>query len=171
MKIKIAILTALITMTSATSAAMGPYLVWINLAQNPGTANLQIRSYISSQGTACWDKPTSLLFIRDKPQALSDELVVRALVNGDEAAKDKLNSILKTPFGADAIGGFDGIMLYADKPSPRLYSMGIGDRTVKAADVGQGAGKESLEARFCELIPVAKRKIPLRNQVRIRITR
>ncbi|QPI49244.1 hypothetical protein IV454_27955 [Massilia antarctica] len=95
---------------------------------------------------------------------------MRALVNKDEAAKDKLNSILKTPFGADAIGGFDGIMVYTDKPSPRLYSMGIDDGVVKAADIGKGE-KESLEARFCELIPVAKRKIPLRNQVRIRITR
>ncbi|MFB9241009.1 hypothetical protein IV454_27945 [Massilia antarctica] len=50
MNIKIALLTALITMTSATSAAMGPYVVWINLGQNPGTANLKIRSHISSEG-------------------------------------------------------------------------------------------------------------------------
>lgn len=171
MNIKIAFLTALIIMSSAASAAMGPYVVWINLAQNPGTANLKIRAHISSEDGACWDKPTSLLFIRDKPQAISDELVVRALINRDEAAKDQLNSILKTPFGADAIGGFDGIMLYTDKPSARLYSMGIDDRTVKVADIGKGAGKESLETRFCEVIPVAKRKIPLRNHVRIRITR
>ena len=148
----VALAGALAIPAAVAGSVDGPYLVWMNLAQQPGPVDARIRNYVNSGKSECWNSQ-ALLFMRSKPKAITPALVAKALLKQDRKAIAQLNQILGTGFGDEATAGFDGIVVYTDQPSPRLISLTTGKRKVDSMLVESLTKKDELELSFCVVRP------------------
>ncbi len=151
-------LTLLFSQAGAIAGSVdGPYVVWVNLAKQPDAADKQIRRYVNSDDTLCWNSQ-AILFMRDKPIKITPALVTNAILKKDQKAIRQLSTILAQPHGNEAKGGFDGIVAYTDKPAPTIYSLRTGHRQIKRIKLDLQTEPRDLEFSFCSVLPPISRK-------------
>lgn len=132
----------------------GPYVAWVNLANDPRPVDARVKDYIDS-GRArddCW-RNGSVLYMRRKPAGLTKELVRQAVVDKEPKAMRALNKLLRQPFD-ERLDGMDGVIVYDDAKGPNMYSLTTGGKKVKTynlPDPGQ------LEKGFCAVLPPISR--------------
>jgi hypothetical protein len=134
----------------------GPHLVWVNLtssAKELNSVDSRLKNFLNNQDKFCWDDGL-LVFMKNKPRQMTHKLVMSAVVKRQGASIKKINEILKTPFD-EAVSGFDGIVVYTDKPKPMLYSITTGKMKIISDSVDR---PEHLEGAFCNVIPPIVRK-------------
>jgi hypothetical protein len=127
----------------------GPYIVWMNLARAPQPADQAIQAFVDADRSLCWNDQ-ALLYMRQRPAAITPELVRRAVLQRQGAAQRRLRALMKQPFGE--VPGFDGVMVYTDQPQPRIASLGWRG-PVQAEDVRSPTGELAWGATFCRLLP------------------
>lgn len=133
----------------------GPYVVWVNLG---GAAQAQvdgaIRDFVNGSDRPCWPD-TALLFMRQRPPAVTPALVRRALVRRQADAQRELRQVLRQPF--DDVPGFDGVVAYQHGQPARLLSLATTGR-MRAATVQSRSGEPAWGAAFCTVLPPIGRK-------------
>jgi hypothetical protein len=149
----LAVAAFVVCLSAIAGSVEGPYLVWVNLSKEPSEIDSRIRNYLNHGDDLCWSSE-ALIFMRSKPNEITVELVTSAIIKHKTNAIAELNKILKKPFG-DANDGFDGIIIYTDKPTPKIYSLTTGRRRVKSESI---KGPEELEASLCVVMPEIIRK-------------
>ncbi len=151
-KTAIAALALLLAQSAATAGSVdGPYIVWVNLAANPGPVNQELAAYLKA-GAACWHNGGAL-FGSNRPRAITAELVRKAVLERDKPAIRQLNKLLTQP--SEVIGGegFDGIVVYSDQPKPTLYSMTVGVHKIRFAYIHPEKFPQYLGTKFCKIAP------------------
>ncbi|GJI96534.1 hypothetical protein RugamoR57_32520 [Duganella caerulea] len=143
----------LATQVAHAGSVEGPHLVWINLAPSPQTSNAILREFVSGGEQLCWDDGL-LLFMSERPPAMTSELVRDGVVRRNAASIRKLNALLTLPFKA-ASDGFDGIVVYAEDRKPMLYSLTTGKTNVQSDTVDRPL---HLKGAFCNVILPTVRK-------------
>lgn len=153
LKTAIAALTLLFaqSLTSAGSVE-GPYIVWVNLAANPDPVNQELSAYLEQRHDDCWQYG-GVLVGRDRPKQITIELVRKAILERDKPAIARLNKLLKQPNDARYSDGFDGIMVYTDQPKPTLYSMTVGPKKIRFAEIHPEKYPQYLGTKFCKIAP------------------
>lgn len=132
----------------------GPYIVWINLSSNPAPIDRRLEAYCEKHiNDACWND-RALMFMRHKPKDITNDLIFTAVTKKDIKLINKLNKILLQPF-EDAEGGFDGILVYTDHPTPRLYSLTRGKKNFKHETIED---MKNFEDMVCLITPPIVRK-------------
>lgn len=131
----------------------GPHLIWINLAPSPESSNSILREFLSNDQKLCWDDGL-LLFMSERPPAITNDLVYDAVIKKSRNSIDKLNSLLKMPF-KEATDGFDGIVVYAEYKKPMLYSLTTGRKNIQMDNVARPL---HIKGAFCNVIPPTVRK-------------
>ena len=141
---------------SIAGSVEGPHLVWVNLTSSAYKLNAvdsRLKNFLNNQDKFCWDDGL-LVFMENIPKQVTHKLVTDAVIKGQGASIKKINEILRAPFG-EAKGGFDGIVVYTDKPRPMLYSITVGRTKIISNSVDR---PEHLEGAFCNVIPPIVRK-------------
>jgi hypothetical protein len=133
----------------------GPYVVWVNLSPQPTLIDKKIRSYVTSGKAPCWPL-TALLFMRNKPPAITRDLVTRALVQKDKLSIKRLNAILKQSYG-EARDGFDGIVAYSDTTPAVMYSLTAGRTKIEHTKINLNLDPNDVEGSFCAVVPEISR--------------
>lgn len=148
---------ALLASPSAMSGmVIGHYVLWINLAKDPAALDKRLMNYLPKSNDACWTD-YSALYGRTRPASLTNALVTKAILQKDSTAIGALSKILKQPFGA-ATAGFDGIIVYVEKPTPRMYGMTAGRRAIITEAVEEPDNEEYFGIAFCNMLPDQVRK-------------
>lgn len=147
------LITLLFATTVHAGSIEGPYVIWVNLSSEKTATDSIVKSFLDSGNTTCWNK-SAIMFMRSKPNALTEQLVKRALIENNSSAQRKIQKILATGFG-DAESGFDGIIAYTDQPKRSMFSMSRNskkiarDRAIKNTDQIPGA--------LCNVMPDIQR--------------
>ena len=128
----------------------GHRVIWVNLASEPGRVDQHMRSYFEGGTSECLSAHT-LVFMRSKPKGITRQLVRRALIQKEAAARVELNKLLQRPF-PEAEDGFDGIVAYSDQPSRQMYGLTRGRKKIATASV-QSTDGEDLEISYCKVSP------------------
>ena len=135
---------------------IGHYVLWINLAKDPAPIDKRLVNYLPKSNEACWTD-YSALYGRTRPASTTNALVMRAMLEKNSASIGELSKILKRPF-ADATDGFDGIIVYVEKPTPRMYGMTAGRRKIITELVEEPGNEEYFGIAFCNMLPDQVRK-------------
>lgn len=141
---------------SIAGSVEGPHLVWVNLTSSVDELNAvdsRLKNFLNSQDKFCWDDGL-LVFMKSKPRQITHKLVTDAVIKRQVASIKKINEILRAPFD-ETQSGFDGIVVYTDKPKPMLYSITLGRTKIVSDSVDR---PEHLEGAFCNVIPPIVRK-------------
>jgi hypothetical protein len=133
----------------------GPFVIWVNLSQQPSPVDHKIRSFLNSGKARCWPEE-ALIFMVSKPKAITPDLVNRALIKRETAAIRRLNVLMKRPYG-EAHDGFDGIVAYHDKPSAIMYSLTTGHRKIEESKIDLALDPDDVEGSFCAVVPEISR--------------
>jgi hypothetical protein len=137
----------------------GPYVIWINLSAQPEGVDGKMRQMLDYKSSACWDRDRGpILFMRSKPAAINPALATRALLKREPAALGQLQALLKRRFGDEAPEGFDGIVVYADQPAPRMLGLTTGRARIGSATVDPAKGGPGLLASYCAVLPPITRR-------------
>ena len=142
--------------TSATAGLVdGPYLIWMNLADDE-TANSAIHDYIQLDGhtNTCWNS-RAILINDNLPDGLTPALVQKAVVARDALAKRRVLTILKR--GDGDIEGFDGVIVVVKGAKPTLLSIDARGKVRSQAVVVDG-GQPNWADAFCGVKPPIYRK-------------
>ena len=133
----------------------GPYLVWMNLGgEAHASADEAIRAFANGDDRLCWPRG-ALLYMRQRPAAVTPALVRRALVQRQAAAQRDLRRVLRQPFGE--VSGFDGLVAYLPGRQPRLLSLSVGGRW-KSDSVRSATGEMAWGPAFCNVLPPISRQ-------------
>jgi len=136
-------------------SASGPYLIWINLADD-ASADEAIHLYTHAELSldSCWDS-SGLLVYKEFPTEITPELVRKAFVAHDAAARQRLLTILHRR--DKSIESYDGIVVVPKSARPTLMSLAASGR-VKSRVVGEKDGKLDWADAFCGVLPPISRK-------------
>jgi hypothetical protein len=134
----------------------GPYLIWINLA-NDASADQALHDYthLDPSLDSCWNGG-ALLLIGSYPAAITPELARRAAIAREPAAQRKLRALLRTTF-EDFRDGYDGVVVVPAGGKPRLVSFGS-DGKVRTHSALSKSGAVDWPEAFCEVMPPIRRK-------------
>lgn len=140
---------------SAAGMPEGTHLVWFNLSENAAVDKRIARHVSQGPAPECWESG-SLLFMRDKPKAITRSLVMKAVVHRDKKAMIELDRVLRRPY-KDATSGFDGIVVYSEGKQAILSSMAARGRKINSAIVHHEKHPQYLEELFCGIAPPISR--------------
>ena len=132
--------------------AEGPYLIWFNLSTDINDARAvdnRLKKFVNEEVKFCWDDGM-LLFMKNRPAAITRKLVADAVISKDKVAQKKIDFILKQPFGEEATSGFDGMVVYVDGSIPTLFAITRGLRKMRSFPVKK---PNHLETAFCNVMP------------------
>ena len=151
-------LLAVLAMSTAPALAgmvYGPYLIWVNLAGD-ASADAALHDYTNAvpANDMCWNSH-ALLIAGNLPDGLTPELVRKAVVAREPAARKHLLAILKR--GDGDIESFDGIVVVAKGGPPRLMSLAASGR-VRSKAVVEMSGQPDWPEAFCDVLPPISRK-------------
>ena len=133
----------------------GPYLVWMNLAGDPAVdAALHDYTHAVPTGDRCWNSH-ALLIAGNLPDGLVPELVRKAVVAREPAARKHLLAILKR--GDGDIESFDGIVVVIESGQARLASLAASGR-IRSRTVADNSGRPDWPGAFCDVLPPISRK-------------
>ena len=153
----LATLALLVCVTTPAHAgmALGPYLIWMNLAAD-ASANDAIHEYTHAEPDvdSCWNGQ-ALLMVRDFPKEITPALVRRAVVLHDASARKRLLAVLHRR--DDDIESYDGIVVVPPSAKPTLMSLAASGR-IRSKVVDTKDGKLDWAAAFCDVLPPISRK-------------
>jgi hypothetical protein len=133
----------------------GPYLIWVNLADD-ASADQAIHDYTHAEPSleSCWD-PNGLLVYKELPREITPELVRQAIVRKDPAARKRLLAVLHRRHGD--IESWDGIVVVPKSAKPMLMSLAASGR-LKSRVAADKDGKPDWADAFCGVLPPISRK-------------
>ena len=141
-------------------------VLWINLDVYDANADKIIPKIIE---TGCPEMRNELiLYIKKRPQQLTNELVSKAFLKDDAVALSKLKRALVTfrdenipgPKG-DQIKGLDGVLVYTSKPYPQLMTLTTPrrrDENIVAIKVKMPFNPQDFQEQFCSMLPDLTRR-------------
>ncbi|NML15478.1 hypothetical protein [Azohydromonas caseinilytica] len=93
--------------------------------------------------------------MKKRPPRIASELVTKALLENSKGAQSALVEILGKPF--DQVPAFDGVIVYADDPSPRFISLSLKGKK-KAEPISNVADIDAIKASLCIVMPPIARR-------------
>ncbi|MEK8032546.1 hypothetical protein AACH06_17120 [Ideonella sp. DXS29W] len=128
-------------------------LVFADLSNPPNPEIGETIRLIAEQATPiCWKNDLGLLYIKQRPLGITDDLFRRAVVDDDGKSKKTLGDLLlwNKNSGAD---GFDGAIVYVNAPSPRL--IGFNAKTMRREwyPLNDTKDPKKVEFAFCLVKP------------------
>lgn len=149
------VLLALAATRADAGMAAGPYLIWVNLAED-ATADQAIHDYTHAELSldSCWDS-NGLLVYKALPKEITPELVRLAVVRKDAAARRRLLAVLHRRHGD--IESWDGIVVVPKTGKPTLMSLSASGR-FKTKAAAEKAGQPDWADAFCAVLPPISRK-------------
>jgi hypothetical protein len=140
---------------SQAGTVTGPYLIWMNFAKD-AAADQALHDYTHAEIDVdmCWSNG-ALLLISDYPPTITPELVRRAVLKRDPAARSRLRALLRK--GDADLSGYDGVIVVPKSAKPMLMSFGADGKVRSHAAVGK-AGRPAWAEAFCDVQPPVLRK-------------
>lgn len=146
---------ALVLFASGASAGVviEPNIVYANLSDAPDEAvDLALKGSINAVHPECWVKGGGLIYMKKRPPGVDDKLIRRAVLQGRLSAKRSLSNALLSSRD-DEVNGLDGVVVYVDRPSPRLASMTAKTLTVDSQNIADVRNAKDVELAFCAVKP------------------
>lgn len=134
--------------------AGGPYVIWANLSDNKKIDGL-IKAGFKSRGKC--HLPDSILFMKERPVSITNDLVKKSLVNKDLKSIKSINKILRKPY-EEFHDGFDGVISYVDSPSPRFISLVTGEKLIGTEIIKRPDDENAIWDALCISFPPITRK-------------
>ena len=146
---------ALLPPSAWAGKVFGPYLIWMNFAGD-ASADQALHDYTHARLDAdmCWTSE-ALLLVGDYPPAITPELVRRAVLEREPAARSRLKSLLRK--GDADLDGYDGVIVVPRSAKPMLMSFGA-DGKVRSHAAVDKAGRLAWAEAFCDVQPPVLRK-------------
>ena len=135
----------------------GPYIVWINLSNNK-EIDVKIKNQINkdirrdANGNYCMPI-NSITFINIRPNGITNEIVHKAVVEGDKSAIKKVNKLMRIRYDDVINEGFDGVIVYDEYNGPRLSRLIAGKSNIDKIKLSEINSSTSLWDAFCKLVP------------------
>ncbi len=113
---------------------------------------MALKAAINSANPACWVRGGGLIYMKKRPRGMDDTLIKRAVLQGKLAAKKGLSKALLT-YHDDEVNGFDGVVVYVNRPSPRFASMTAKSLAIGSQTVADVHNAKDVELAFCAVKP------------------
>lgn len=141
------------TETALAGIAGEPNIVYANLsADRDSTVDSALKSAVNSAKPECWMKGAGLIYMKKRPPGVTDTLIKRAVLQGGLQAKRSLSKVLLS-YKDDEVSGFDGVIVYADKPAPRFISMTVKTLVINSQQIADVRNGKDVELAFCAVKP------------------
>ena len=139
----------------------GPNVVWVNLDQSGDAERVNniVASFVNNRETSChgnWFPGVSLLYMKKRPQQISDELVWDVFLRKKSSQRKRLNLALREYKDAAAYDGFDGIIVYSRSKNSTMMRLTTGKNKIEKFALsinGKTPEKQDVEDAFCVLLP------------------
>lgn len=144
-------------------------VVWVNLEGNSDDLNVDevISKFIKSKriDSECgvrWEDWGSTLYMKKRPDGITNELIQKVFVDGDKPSLRRLNKSLRSfrDSEIDTKDGLDGVMVYSNKNGPHLMNFVAGRKNVKTYPLSSDNSSPTvhdIEEAFCILLPPTTR--------------
>ena len=105
-----------------------------------------------------WTRNNSILYIKKRPQKITDSLLHRVFFDQEKSAFKELSNVLRNfrDNDAEVYDGLDGVIIYSSKNGPRMMSFTKGGKKVMERSLKFDSSKlrtEDIEQSFCALMP------------------
>ncbi len=144
-------------------------VVWVNLESGSKGFNVDevIRDFIHSGrvDSSCgvrWQQWGSTLYMKKRPDGITDDLIRKAFIEKDRPSLQRLNHLLKSfkdpEIGADE--GLDGVVVYSSKGGPHMMNFITGRKKIKSYSLASNNSlvkAQDVEEAFCVLLPPTTR--------------
>lgn len=144
-------------------------VVWVNLERDSQGVNVNevianfIRSgRIDSSCDVHWKGWGSILYMKKRPNGITDDLIRKVFVQKDGSSLRRLNHLLKsfkdTEVGVDE--GLDGVVVYSSKGGPHMMNFITGRKKIKSYSLASNNSlvkAQDVEEAFCVLLPPTTR--------------
>lgn len=138
--------------------AGAPNIVWVNLSEpEEKRVNMLIADIVSADKPMCWNAYESHIYMKKRPNGVTNKLVREALVNRDTYSLHRLNAILSS-YRDKYTKGLDGVIAYASGDQPKMIGLTTGDRLPKTDVVAPSQNRNAIEASFCMVMPTTVRR-------------
>ena len=134
----------------------GPYVVWVNLPKTQAV-DARIKAFVDADREQCWSDG-ALLYMRKRPEGVTDELARQAVVERQPQAQARLRQLLDR--GVDELPALDGLVVYWQGPQgqPMMGSWSRLKGRVRHASALGAQGQLALSETFCQVLPPISRK-------------
>jgi hypothetical protein len=142
-------------MPAFAGSVSGPEVILVNLSDNAGIEQ-KIKDIVDTGNISCWN-PDAELFIRRRPQGMTNNLILSGLIQKQKASIRKLDKLLRKPDG-DIDKGYDGIVVYVEKPKRKFITLVSTFLSTIDTDIPLSTTEDGLIKAFCEALPPVTRK-------------
>ncbi len=133
--------------------AVEPNIVYANLSvSSDKSVDAVLKGVINSTNPECWVKGGGVVYMRKRPAGIDDKMIKRAVLQGRLSAKRVLSNALLSYRDGD-VDGLDGVVVYTDKPVPRLASMTAKTLNVGSQKIADVKNAKDVELAFCAVKP------------------
>jgi hypothetical protein len=148
-----AVAILLASSVSFAGANLETNLVYADLGEprSPAVAE-NIRQMVVQDDPKCWNKGQGKIYIKERPSGITDELLTSAILANNLQSKKKLSELLLWNKSTKA-DGFDGAIVYVNKPFPRFVSFTAKTLLVTWDAIGDIQSASSVEKSFCVIKP------------------
>lgn len=142
----------------------GPYVVWVNLSKNKNIDEVVAKHIHDEIGGRTLEEnkclpPGILVFMKIRPNNISDALVEKAVVKEDKKSIIVLNNKLRHVYNEEIDKGFDGIVVYDDVSGPRFSVLVSGKKAIMREKIPVVTDSKSIWNAFCRVVPPITRPI------------
>lgn len=144
-------------------------VVWVNLEEGSRDSNVDevIFNFIHSGriDSSCgvrWEEWGSTLYMKKRPNGITNDLIRRVFIEKDGSSLRRLNYFLKSfkdsEGGVDE--GLDGVVVYSNKGGARMMNFVTGRKKVKSYSLASSnylVKAQDIEDAFCVLLPPTTR--------------
>lgn len=139
--------------TAIAGSQEGPYVIWVNLSANSHVDEV-VQNHLDSKDRC--DNPTML--VKAPPEWISKDLIRDALINSNKGSVRQLQKLIQRRYSNIITKGFDGVLIYDDKPKPKFSILINGWETVDRVKP-KNESDDSLWEGFCSALPPITRPI------------
>jgi hypothetical protein len=132
----------------------GPYVIVVNLSKN-ASIDAIIDKRLDNEDDSVPPNSSFLLGIR--PKGMTNDLVYKAVIKNDKAARKLIAKMISRPF-AEYKKGFDGVIIYDEVNVPRFSLMMRGTHDVFKKTIPSPGDPNSVWETFCTMMPEVTRK-------------
>jgi hypothetical protein len=144
---------SIFTEQASAGSVSGPYVIWANLGNADGNImDSIIKNYLDSGDDFCWQKGSSIMYMKDRPAEISDALIHDGLILKNKAAIKKLNRLLTHKF-SPGWEGFDGIIVYTDQGGAKFTSFTAGSKKIKSSRIPDISNIGDIQLTLCDVMP------------------
>lgn len=131
----------------------GPNIVWVNLdGHDTQPIDIVIKKIILAKNPMCWNASQSYIYMKTRPEGITDILVTQALIKRNSIATKKLNYLLKQ-YNDSTVNGFDGLIAYTPNPRPTMIGLTTGRKKPLIDFIEDPKNTNHVEASFCMVMP------------------